>query len=338
MTETQTEQVDPSRSVGDRGEVVCAVLGGGGDEAAAQLGARLAELLSLRVALVRVEYLPAPHDAVPVEGLHPLAPVPPISPVPPQPLPDDPVAASEPAEPEEWERDLVTSQPLRHDTFPGPPGEALRTLSEARGTRVLVACDYGGGPLSSKLTGNAARDAVRDVRCPLVLVAPDHTVKWSAAPGIVCGIDEDEESAAVAGLAEGLAQRLGGRLHVVHVAARPLSEDPPCIVELEALDDNRRRSTEAAFEACRAAMSPDADASFVAVEGDTADGLRFAARELDAGLIVIGRPSHTSLGSALLGSSAHDLLRDGGLAVVIAPHLGPEALSPWTGSPEQGVS
>jgi nucleotide-binding universal stress UspA family protein len=58
-------------------------------------------------------------------------------------------------------------------------------------------------------------------------------------------------------------------------------------------------------------------------------------RDLDAArrLIVIGRPAHTSLGSALLGSSAHDLLRDGGVAVVIAPQATPH-VRPWTGSPD----
>lgn len=330
---TEAQQVDPPQTTHERDEIVCALLGGSGDEAAAKLGARLADLLSLRLALVRVEYLAAPPDSLPLEGFHPMIGLSGTTPV--ALAPHEPVDAPEPPEPEQWERELVTDQPPRHDAFPGPPGEALRALSEAPNTRLLVACDRGGGPLSSKFTGNAARDVVRDVRCPLVLVSADHTASWSGSPAIVCAIDEDDELPAVVGLAADLARRLGSRLHVVHAVERPVSGEPPRLVELDALDDNRRRNAASAFEACRAALAPDAGASFVAVEGDTADGLRFAAGELGAGLIVIGRPAHTSLGSALLGSSAHDLLRDCGVAVVIAPHTHPDAASRWTGSSEK---
>lgn len=296
-----------------RGEVVCAVLSSEESEPAARLAARLAERLSLRLALVHVLVPLPPPSVATLEGPHPVAPLAVELVHPPEGHdPTPPRAAS-------WEEELASSQPTRRATIVDLPAEALRRLSDAQDTRLLVIVDDGGGPLSSKFCGNAAREVIRDAGCPIVLVEPHSVPQYANIANILCGVHEDDATSDVAALAGALAERLGGRLRFVHVLPGAASGSAPQQVALDALDDDARQASQTVFDACAAALGGRAEADFVAVEGDAAEGLRAAARELQAGLIVIGQPQHGALASALLGSAAHDLLREGGAPVVIAP-------------------
>ncbi|MDQ3676617.1 MAG: universal stress protein [Actinomycetota bacterium] len=297
----------------DRGEVVCAILDGEVSKGAAHLAARLAERLSLRLALVHVQAPVPPPDLAIAEGPHPVAPMA-VSLIQPPDRLDPPHA-----EADDWEKVLVCSVPIRRDRILGRPANALKRLSDAVETRLLVVVDVGGGPLSSKFSGNAARGVIHDAGCPIVLVAADCPPDHANVRNILCGLDEDDATSSVARLAASLAGRLGGRLRFVHVVRRAVSGAAPEPVALDALHENGRRAAQAVFAACRAAIGQRALAEYVVVEGDAADGLRVAAREFDAGLLVIGRPEYAALGSALLGSAAHDILRDAGCPVVVVP-------------------
>lgn len=305
---------DPARVTSDdRGEVVCAILDGEASKGAAHLAARLAERLSLRLALVHVQVPLPPPDLVIAEGPHPIAPMA-VSLIQPPDLLDP-----KETEAEDWEEVLVCAAPMRRDRILGTPAKALTRLSDAVDTRLLVVVDVGGGPLSSKVRGNAAREVIHDAGCPIVLVAPDCPPDHANVRNILCGVDDDDGTSSVAVLAASLAQRLGGRLRFVHVVRHAVSGAAPEPVALESLHENGRHAAQAVFAACRAAIGQGVLAEYVVVVGDAADGLRAAAREFDAGLLVIGRPEHAALGSALLGSAAHDLLRDAGSPVVVVP-------------------
>lgn len=292
------------------GEIVCAIVDGASSAGATRLAARLAERLSLPLALVSVQAPVPPLDAATAEGPHPMAPM----------AMELMQLTPPPLAPADSEALLLTSQQTRSETILGLAAEELQRLSEAESTTLLVVADDGGGPLSSVFSANASRKAIRRAACPLVLVS-HRTPEHANVRNILCGVDEHEATGDVAAAAADLAERLGGRLRFVHVAPRALSGAEPQQTPLAELDENSREAAEAAFDACRAVLAPTTTADFVAVEGDPAEGMRAAAEDLDAGFIVIGRPRQGALGSALLGSAAHDLLREGRFPVIVIPPL-----------------
>lgn len=310
--EERAAAASPATTSDRRGEVVCAIVDAPLSHGAARLGARLAERLSLPLALVHVQLpLPPPDLTIP-EGPHPITPMRVA-------LSSPELADPPPAKSEDWETALVCSAPVRRDTVIGAPAEVVRRLSRASDTRLLVLVDEGGGSLSSTFSGNVAREIIHDARCALVLVSPDCPAERANVRSIVCGVDDDDHAGTVAALGSSLADEVGALLRFVHVVRRAVSGAAPEKVGLDALQEGGRAAAEAAFAACRAAVDGLVPAEYVVFEGDPAPGLRVAAEQFGAGLLIVGRPQYATLGSALLGSTAHELLRDGGTPVVIAP-------------------
>ena len=294
------------------GEVVCAIVGGPSSQPAVRLAARLAERLSLQLALIGVQPPITPPGPATVEGGLPFSPMAIDLAPPPEQVKPDPAPSAEP------DAVLATDQPARRDTVFALAPDALRQLSEAPETRLLVVADEGGGALASVFGDNPGREALRHVSCPLVLV-PDALSEPAGVRNILCGVDDDDVTADVAFAAWDLADLLRGRLRFVHVVRRAVAGGEPQARDLAELDENRRDAARTAFDACRAVLPPDALAEFVAVEGDAADGLLAAAEDLDAGFIVIGRPERGPVRAALMGSTAHDLLREGRFAIIVVP-------------------
>jgi nucleotide-binding universal stress UspA family protein len=107
-------------------------------------------------------------------------------------------------------------------------------------------------------------------------------------------------------------------VHVIGLPARVL----PVQVELADLDAADREPVERLFAACRAALAPTAPVSFDCAVGDTAAALRAAASREHAGLLLVGRPGHGALVSALVGSVTHALLEASDVPVVVVPPAG----------------
>ena len=307
-----------ARGVTDRErEVVCAVLSGASSKGAVRVAARLAERLSLRLALIDVHVPIPPPQAAPLEAPQPVVPFGPAVGVPP--LPGDEIAVVQ--GPAEWRREVAMAPDTREDTMTAAPAMALERLAQDPRTALLVVGDEGGGPLRAKLEGNAGRSVLSDVRCPVVLVPRRRagTTDEADIATVLCGVDDDGAAPAVAVAAASLAERLGARLRIVHVLERSLSGAPPEPVAPSQLGGDGRNESERLFATCRAALPPHAAAEFVTVDGDAAEGLRSAAREVDAGLIVVARPRHGAVGSALLGSVMHQLLRTGTTPICVIP-------------------
>lgn len=295
----------------DDAEVVCAIVDRVGDESAVRLGTRMSECLGAGLVLVDVQPPPPPPAGfMGVAGPGLMTPAAPVLPV-----PADIAEPSEPP-PAEWEERLVLPPGTRREHVAAPPAEALRMLSERPSTCLLVAGDHGGGPLSTVFAGNPGRDACRHAACPVVLVP--HGASPPALRDVVCGIDDDDSTAAVSAFAAGLALDLGGHLWLVHARPHPIA-GPTEAVDADELQGYDREAFDVVRAAARRALPPEAPARFRAYRGDPPDALRMAAADLGAGFIVIGRPAHGVVGSMLLGSAAHDLLRDVGTPVVVVP-------------------
>lgn len=167
---------------------------------------------------------------------------------------------------------------------------------------------------------------------------------------IVCAvdIDDDGESQRALTVAADLGQRLGLPLVVAYVAPPadvavsglgggaaasglapgdeaaivappPVIPDPvpPPAAELPDHDEARRRIeqllTQCHVNDAQIAVAPDATA---------ADGLRRAATDRDAELLVIGSRGRGTVRAALLGSTSHSLVDDAPCPIVVVPDAG----------------
>jgi nucleotide-binding universal stress UspA family protein len=293
-------------------EVVCAILSGEPSKRAVRVAAQLADRLALRLALIEVHVPIPPPRTAPVEGPQPLVAL----------ASEADVLAAEQVPvvqgPAEWQRGVRVPRDARHDAITAAPAMALERLAQDPRTELLVVGDEGGGPLRAKLEGNAGREALRDVACPLVLVpARAADAGQEADMGtLVCGVDDDDAAPGVAAGAAGLARRLNARLHIVHVLERPPTA-PPGAHAPSLRSGEARAGAGQVMTRCRAALPAQIRAEFVTAKGDAAKRLGAAARAVGAGLIAVGRPRHGAIGSALLGSAVHGLLANGTTPVCV---------------------
>lgn len=300
MPDSQRPQTEPRR------EVVCALF----DESrrAAHLAVRLAERMDRPLALVTIAPSPVPSPPPPpIDALAPAAQVDTFVP---------PVAGAPQADLHPWLAQLVTPAHTRYETMHESPGTVLEALARSPRTELLVAGDQGGGPLRA----GSVRGALRASGSPLILVpehgtppAPDHLRT------VLCGLEDDEAVDAVVDCGAALAERLGGRLVLAHVRERPLVGAAPEIAVRADLGDLARETAERLFGRARSRVPKGLEPTEIVVVGDAAVGLSLAAERSEAGLVVVASPHHGPLGSWLLGSAAHDLLRTSGRPLVVTP-------------------
>jgi nucleotide-binding universal stress UspA family protein len=117
---------------------------------------------------------------------------------------------------------------------------------------------------------------------------------------IVCGVDNSDAAAAVAGSADWLARRLGAQLVVMHVADQPQSED---VERLASIRDDLSMAAGDVRE----------------VEGAPAERLLQAVEQDGAELLVVGSRGRGALRSAAFGSVSRRLATDATCPVVVVP-------------------
>lgn len=192
----------------------------------------------------------------------------------------------------------------------GSPAERLVGLAEEEDAELLVVGSRGHGSLRSAVLGGVSRRVIQDARCPVVVVPPEAAagVPEDAQGGegvVVCGVDGSEHALAAARLAGRLAQRLGGRLLVVHarqdtkaLASYPGARGttPPVTGQPDAVGRQAEQVVEEAVQAV------DVEASGLIESGPPADLLASAADREDAALIVIAARGMSAVRAALLGS------------------------------------
>src|SRR5918998_6754798 len=103
----------------------------------------------------------------------------------------------------------------------GSPAERLIELADEEDAELLVVGSRGRGALSSAVLGGVSRKVARDARCPVVVVPPAASIGAPEAGGgsegaVVCGVDGSGHAVTAAQVAGRLAERLGGRIVVVH--------------------------------------------------------------------------------------------------------------------------
>lgn len=272
------------------GEVVCVALGGDADERAARVAGTLARRLSLPLAIIDIR-TPVPSSAGVGGGSYAAPPIAPGAWAP------EGGWAGPPADLDHLVEEA--GAPARCDEIETTPRRALETLCSAPGTRLLVAADEGGGPIAAKLAGAPARDVLREAHCPVVLVPDVAHIELPDTPTIACAVDDDAVAEHVAAYAGELASALGARLRIFHAG-------------------DGAEAAEALFERVRTVVPAGIDVAFERLVGD-AETLGGVLTELAVALVVVGRPDHGALVSALHGSIPYALLKSPVAPVVVVP-------------------
>jgi nucleotide-binding universal stress UspA family protein len=125
---------------------------------------------------------------------------------------------------------------------------------------------------------------------------------------IVCGLDDSVQAAAVAGVAQALARRLGVRLRVVH------SVHPDTFLAGEERRDALRRGEELLD-----VLVPDDGATNRVVELGDPGALLLSAIDDQTELVVVGSRGRGPARAAVLGSVSHTLAAESPCPVVVVP-------------------
>jgi nucleotide-binding universal stress UspA family protein len=203
----------------------------------------------------------------------------------------------------------------------GSPAERLVEVADDEDAELLVVGSRGRGALSSAVLGGVSRRLARDARCPVVVVPPATSIEAGGGT-VVCGVDGSGHALTAARVAGSLAQRLGGRLIVVHalqdlraVASYPgaRSTTPPATGQEDAV----RRQADRIVEEAVGALDADVEVTGLVEPGAPAGVLAAVAERENASLVVVAGRGMGAVRAAFLGSVATTLATSATRPVVV---------------------
>ncbi|MBD0709027.1 MULTISPECIES: universal stress protein [unclassified Streptomyces] len=223
--------------------------------------------------------------------------------------------------------------PVRYESPYGTVADAL--ASQARGARLLVTGSRGHGGFATLLLGSTGRTLAASAPCPLVVVP--HEARAAALEGgagagrVLLGLQTDETPDEVIAFAFEAAHHRGVPLRAMTAfrfppqmgallaAPSPALQVPPPLPPDEGSQELLREAEreQAGRLTPFAKRRPDVEVDPVVVPGHAAGRLVEGSRE--AGLVVVGRHRRHRLGSLLLGSVAHEVLREAHCPVAVVP-------------------
>jgi nucleotide-binding universal stress UspA family protein len=206
----------------------------------------------------------------------------------------------------------------------GSPATRLLEIAAEEAADLLVVGSRGRGAVAGSVLGSVSRELTGGALCPVVVVPPNarEVERQGDDAAVVVGVDGSSHAFAAVRIAGELADRLGGRVVVVHaprtvesmVAYVGRSTTPSLSVQPdEAARESRRIVDEAVDRLGRATTA-------VCLEpGPPAQVLDSVARREGAGLIVIAARGVSGLHAAVLGSVAVSLVGSADVPVVVVP-------------------
>jgi nucleotide-binding universal stress UspA family protein len=147
---------------------------------------------------------------------------------------------------------------------------------------------------------------------------------------VVVGVNR-HSAGHVAPVGAELARKLGARMVLAHV-----QRESPLWSARARRERARHRSVRPLrqfLDSTRAALPPDVDVTHRIEHGAVAEQLGRIAKDVDAGLIVVGSRGRGAVASALLGSTSQALGRDAPCPVTIVPDAGTDIPDGLDGSP-----
>jgi nucleotide-binding universal stress UspA family protein len=169
----------------------------------------------------------------------------------------------------------------------GDAAHAIEAFVRRQGTDLVMLPTHGRGPLRRFLLGSVTAKVLHDVSAAVwtgVGAAIGEHQPHLPYKSMVCALDETEESEAVLKGAAALAESYGAKLMLVHVV-----ETPPMSVEID-FAPYKKDLMDAADMGLRALKArAGVEAPHSIVDGRIADGVRQAAIENKADLVIAGR-------------------------------------------------
>ena len=170
----------------------------------------------------------------------------------------------------------------------GEPGGVIHSLVRNRGTDVVMMPTEGSGPLRRMLLGSVTTKVLHDVSAAVWTATAKALAARAAGPyqSIVCALElgPGEESKAVIVAASALAKSYGAKLLLTHVIDTPRTtfdiDFAPYLKDLKDAADSQMRQLKSDLGV---------NAPHQIFDGNVADGVRRAAEDVSADLIVVGR-------------------------------------------------
>ena len=176
---------------------------------------------------------------------------------------------------------------------------------------LIVVGTHGRGGFDRLAMGSVAEHVLRKAKCP-VLTVPPHAMAPSADPlfrTIVCAVDFSPVSADVVRIGADLVRRHGGRLVVAHVVDWPFARTSGHEAAVNFKTTLETRAHEDLSTLLAGEAAPPGDVASVVLTGVPRDEILACAHNHHADLIVLGVSGHGAVERALLGSTAHGVVR-----------------------------
>lgn len=197
--------------------------------------------------------------------------------------------------------------------------EILRMAADLE-SPLIVMGTHGRGGFERFVLGSVTEKIVRKASCPVLAVPPSEGDSGLALKRIVCAVDFSPASAAAFAFAQLLAMPASANVALLHVLEWPFGDtDAPAPV----LALRHNLEAEAQEHLLRLETRPGARiAERVVRVGKPARDIQAFARDRAADLIVLGSSGRGAVNQAVLGSTAHAVLRDAPCAVLTVPVAG----------------
>lgn len=235
--------------------------------------------------------------------------------------------------PPEVQRDV-----LRHlNTLTAPAGElgvptevaidagpvVRRILERASNVSadLIVVGTHGRGGFDRLALGSVAEKVLRKAICPVLTVPASAPAPTGGAlfATILCAVDFSAMSADVVRVGVDLARRYRGRLVVTYVVPWPVGDGTGLEVDAGLTHEAETRARDELTRLLAAEAGPAVHGSAIVLTGTPKHEILACARTLHASLIVLGVSGHGAIERALLGSTAHSVVRHSECPVLTVP-------------------
>lgn len=198
------------------------------------------------------------------------------------------------------------------------PTPVIGIIDYADRTRpdVIVIGTHGSRGFERLVFGSTTERVLHDATCPVLTIPPsarepkaDEALRWSR---ILCAYDFSPSSRCALEASRSLAQEQGGKVTLLHVLEMLSPEEAHTVAHYQVAEYVTMRQQEARKQ-LKAALPDDAgtwrDRCDRVELGPAGKTILRVADEMRADLIVMGAQGHSLLGSMILGSTTHTVVR-----------------------------
>jgi nucleotide-binding universal stress UspA family protein len=207
------------------------------------------------------------------------------------------------------------------DLQEGPVVHTILQTAATKAADLVVMGTHGRGGFEHVLLGSVTEKVLRKATCPVLTVPPGE--RQPAAPTgrfhtILCATDFSDTAVRAIAWARALAERTAGRLVLVHALDWPFGEmpRPPATPLAELLQSLETDANERLRKAVPDEGRVQCRVEQIVTHGKASHDIVRLAREQAADLVVLGVRGRGAINLALMGSTAHYVIREAACPVL----------------------